>query len=410
MAFLVQKYGGTSLGSLDLIRSVAEHIRETRRAHDVVVVVSAMGQETDLLAKAAQTLTGQSIMTGPDYDFLLASAEQKSAALLALALNQIGCPARACSGQDAGIRTTATPQSARICSVDCTLLRHYLDQGIIPVVTGFQGVDRSCELRTIGRGGSDATAVALAASLGVDACHIYTDVDGVFNADPRIVEAAELKHQMTFSEMLEASDCGASVLQKNAVLIASRYNVPLRVLSHTGQHPGTAIAYDDPTMDQALISSINVKRRCTLVTIMQPLKGLGSGLWLWEALASMGLEIEVCSQLLGSDVYQLHCVVPLDSWSLFEAKQGVWTQEYPSIQWNLQSNLSVLSLVGSGLKSCSSLFAQIMRVCDDASIKLHHLIRSELKLSVYIDDEHAHELTSVLHAQLKEWFESTHEV
>lgn len=398
MGFLVQKFGGTSLGSLDLIRAVAAHICDARRAHDLVVVVSAMGGETDALVSSARAVSGGTMPSGSDVDFLLASAEQKSAALLALTLQHMGCSARACSGSDAGIKTTASPQSARIRTVDATLLRHYVDAGIVPIVTGFQGVDDAGCLTTLGRGGSDTTAVALAAALSADACHIYTDVPGVFDADPRIIEAAALKAQIGFSQMLEASDNGAKVLQKQALLIASRYQVPLRVLSREAGGAGTEITYDGLTMDEGLISSMNVQRHCVLVTVRQPLQGSGSGFWLCRALSDMGLDMDQCMRVQGLGYLEMRFVVPEALVPLFDAQKNVWMQRHPELLWSEEVDLSALVLVGSGLKSSPSFFNAFLAFCAREGVVWHYMTRSELKLSFYVDDKDVLDLAHKLYA------------
>ena len=371
MGFLVQKFGGTSLGSLDLIRAVATHICEARRAHDLVVVVSAMGGETDALVSSARAVSGGTMPSGSDVDFLLASAEQKSAALLALTLQHMGCSARACSGSDAGI---------------------------VPIVTGFQGVDDAGCLTTLGRGGSDTTAVALAAALSADACHIYTDVPGVFDADPRIIEAAALKAQVGFSEMLEASDSGAKVLQKQALLIASRYQVPLRVLSREAGGAGTEITYDGLTMDEGLISSMNVQRHCVLVTVRQPLQGSGSGFWLCRALSDMGLDMDQCMRVQGLGYLEMRFVVPEALIPLFDAQKNVWMQRHPELLWSEEVDLSALVLVGSGLKSSPSFFNAFLAFCAREGVVWHYMTRSELKLSFYVDDKDVLDLAHKLYA------------
>ncbi len=259
MSLIVQKFGGTSVKDLDCIRHVAKKVRMARRqGHDLVVVVSAMGHETDRLEKLATNLCARPHPR--EMDVLLSTGEQVSIALLSMALVDIGCPAKSYMGFQVPIQTDGQFNKARIVAIDEENIRRDLKAGFVVVVAGFQGVDENGDITTLGRGGSDTTAVALAARLEADECQIYTDVDGVYTTDPRTVPDARRMSCVTFEEMLELSSLGANVLQIRAVEFAGKYNVPLRVLSTFVEGPGTLITYEDNNMEHAVVSGIAFSR------------------------------------------------------------------------------------------------------------------------------------------------------
>lgn len=244
MALFVQKYGGTSVGSVERLRSVAERIAATQQqGHQVVVVVSAMGHETDRLIELARAL--QRHPDPREYAILVTAGEQISSALLTMALMNLGCLARSYSGSQIPILTDNTYEVAEIKHVDTRRISEDIAKGCIPIVAGFQGLSQYGNLTTLGRGGSDATAVALAAALGADECQIYTDVDGVYNKDPNIYPDALLLPEISYQDMLAMANAGARVLQKKAVEIAGQYRVPLRVLSSFKENQGTKLIYCD---------------------------------------------------------------------------------------------------------------------------------------------------------------------
>ncbi|MCW0216348.1 MAG: aspartate kinase, partial [Pseudonocardia sp.] len=244
MALVVQKYGGSSVESADRIRKVAERIVRTRKeGHDVVVVVSAMGDTTDELTDLAKQVSTGGTPPPREMDMLLTAGERISNALVAMAIHSLGAEARSFTGSQAGMLTTSKHGDARIVEVNPYRLRNALEEGHIVLVAGFQGMSEdSKDITTLGRGGSDTTAVALAAALGADVCEIYTDVDGIFSADPRIVTNAQHLDTVTYEEMLEMAACGAKVLHLRAVEYARRYNVPLRVRSSYNDKPGTLVS------------------------------------------------------------------------------------------------------------------------------------------------------------------------
>ena len=257
MALIVQKFGGTSVGTLERIQSVADKVLKTRAAgHDVVVVLSAMNGETDKLIELAHAIDEQP--NPREYDVLVSIGEQITIALMSIALIAKGCPARSYTGAQAGIITNGHHKKARIVDITIDTIRNDLADSKVPVVAGFQGIDKQGNITTLGRGGSDTTAVALAAALKAQECQIYTDVDGVYTTDPRVVPQARRLNRITFEEMLELSSLGAKVLQIRSVEFAGKYNVPLRVLSSFEEGPGTLITYEDEGMEHPLVSGHRV--------------------------------------------------------------------------------------------------------------------------------------------------------
>ena len=262
MSLLVQKFGGTSVASISHIENVAQRVLETRAAgHDVVVVVSAMGHETDRLDALAREIGVSDQAMHREVDVLLSTGEQVTIALLAMMLIKHGATARSFTGGQVKISTDRTHTKARILDIDPGALRQATREGVIPVVAGFQGVDDAGDITTLGRGGSDTTAVALAAVLEAAECQIYTDVEGVYTTDPRVVSEARLLERITFEEMLELASLGSRVLNTRSVEFASKYKVPLRVLSSFKQAPGTLITDEEDGMEQPIISGIAFTRR-----------------------------------------------------------------------------------------------------------------------------------------------------
>ena len=257
MSLVVQKFGGTSVASVGHIEKVARKILAARgRGNKVAVVVSAMGHQTDRLDSLSKEVDFSGEGSKREIDVLLSSGEQVTMAVLSMVLMKLGCPARSFTGNQAGILTDSFHTRARIQHIDAKALHLSLDKGEVPVVAGFQGTDDQGNITTFGRGGSDTTAVALAAVLDADECQIFTDVEGVYTTDPRVVDTARLMEQVTFEEMLELASLGSRVLHSRAVEFASKYKVPLRVLSSFVDGPGTLITQEDSDMEQPIISGI----------------------------------------------------------------------------------------------------------------------------------------------------------
>ena len=298
MALIVQKYGGTSVGSTERIAAVAEKVMATQsQGHNVVVVVSAMSGETNRLVALAKSIADPP--NAREFDVLLATGEQVTISLLSRALEARGCQARSYTGAQVQILTDSAHTKARILEIDDQRLRADLAQGTVVVVAGFQGIDAVGNITTLGRGGSDTTAVALAAALKADECQIYTDVDGVYTTDPRVVPQARRLEKICFEEMLEMASLGSKVLQIRAVEFASKYNVPLRVLSSFVEGPGTLIAPEDETMEQALISGIAFNRDEAKLTIIGVEDKPGIAAHILGPVADANIEVDMIVQMWG---------------------------------------------------------------------------------------------------------------
>ena len=300
MALIVQKYGGTSVGDVERIENVAQKVITSRDAgHDVVVVVSAMSGETNRLVGLANQISEQ-----PDpreMDVLVSTGEQVTIALLSMALNKRGYPARSYTGAQVHIRTDSAFTKARIKDIDEAKVRTDLNAGRVVVVAGFQGVDEQGNITTLGRGGSDTTAVALAAALKADECQIYTDVDGVYTTDPRVVPSARRLERITFEEMLEMASLGSKVLQIRSVEFAGKYNVPLRVLSSFEDGPGTLISYEEQTMEQPVISGIAFNRDEAKLTILGVPDQPGVAFNILGPVSAANIEVDMIIQNVGAD-------------------------------------------------------------------------------------------------------------
>jgi aspartate kinase len=300
MALIVQKYGGTSVGSPERIEAVAEKVIGWRdKGNRVVVVVSAMSGETNRLLDLAAAITDMPVPR--ELDVLLATGEQVTIALLTMALEKRGCAARSYTGGQVHIRTDSVYNKARIREIDDKRMLADLDAGRVVVVAGFQGVDEHGNITTLGRGGSDTTAVALAAALKADECQIYTDVDGVYTTDPRVEPKARRLDRITFEEMLEMASLGSKVLQIRSVSFAGRYNVPLRVLSSFKEGEGTLITYEDETMEQALISGIAFNRDEAKLTILGVPDKPGVAYQLLGPIAAANIEVDMIIQNVAPD-------------------------------------------------------------------------------------------------------------
>ena len=400
MALIVQKFGGTSVGSLDRIANVAAKVRGFReRGNDVVVVVSAMSGETDRLIALARN-----VQESPDpreLDVLLSTGEQVTIALLAMTLHAQGCPARSYTGHQVHIRTDSAHNKARIVRVDHQRIRADLEAGRVVVVAGFQGMDEDGNITTLGRGGSDTTAVALAAALGAGECRIYTDVDGVYTTDPRVVPEARRLESLTFEEMLELASLGAKVLQIRAVEFASKYGVPLRVLSSFEDGPGTLIGPDveDEPMEQPLISGIAFTRDEAKITIVGVQDRPGVAFSILGPIADENIEVDMIVQNIGADgttdfTFTLHR-------NDFERTLRIVKHGMP--QWGASEvtgddRIVKISLVGVGMRSHAGIASRMFQALAAENINIQMISTSEIKISVVVDEKYLELGVRALHA------------
>jgi aspartate kinase len=387
VGLVVQKYGGSSVADAAGIKRVAKRIVDTRKAgNDVVVVVSAMGDTTDELLDLAQQVSP--FPPGREMDMLLTAGERISMALLAMAIANLGHEARSFTGSQAGVITDAVHGKARIIDVTPGRIRDALDENAIAIVAGFQGVSQtSKDITTLGRGGSDTTAVALAAALGADVCEIYTDVDGVFTADPRIVPSARRLEHVTYEEMLELAACGAKVLMLRCVEYGRRYGVPIHVRSSFSPRPGTIVSGSmaDQNMEHAIISGVAHDRSEAKLTVVGVPDVPGKAAEIFEAVATADINIDMIVQNVstaGSGRTDVSFTLPMaDGAKAVNVLTAVQERVgYESLQYDDQ--IGKLSLIGAGMRSHPGVSAEFFKALSEAGINIEMISTSEIRISV----------------------------
>ena len=388
MALIVQKYGGTSVGSPDRIAAVAEKVHAwRRRGHEVVVVVSAMSGETDRLVSLAKAIDARP--NPRELDVLLATGEQVTIALLSMALESRGCPARSYTGAQVHILTDSAHNKARIREIDAERVRKDLNEGRVVVVAGFQGVDEYGNITTLGRGGSDTTAVALAAALKADECQIYTDVDGVYTTDPRVVPQARRLARITFEEMLEMASLGSKVLQIRSVEFAGKYNVPLRVLSSFQEGEGTLITYEEAGMEEALISGIAFNRDEAKLTILGVPDQPGVAYRILGPIADANIEVDMIVQNVGQDsTTDFTFTVHRNDYDkaleiLHDTAKQVSAREVSG-----DNRIVKISVVGVGMRSHAGIASTMFQALAKEGINIRMISTSEIKVSVVVDEKY----------------------
>ena len=399
MSLLVQKYGGTSVATTEKIAMIAERLRDQcTQGHRLVVVLSAMGGETDHLLSLARQVNPRA--QGRELDLLLSSGERVSIALMSLALEALGCSAVALTGRQAGIVTESQPNKARIKNIDVARVNDWLEQRKVVVVAGFQGTDEFGQVTTLGRGGSDTTAVALAASLGADECHIYTDVEGVYTADPRLVPQARRLEHITYEEMLELSGLGTKVLQLRSVLFAEKYNIPLRVLSAFGTGPGTLISEEAGNMEQATIAGIAHNRDEAQLTMSGVPDMPGIAARILGPIAEAQIEVDMIVQNVGRDgtadfTFTVHRNDYSKALEILEQVGG----ELGARETRGNKDIVKVSLVGVGMRSHAGIASRMFQVLADAGINISMISTSEIKISIVVDEPALETCVQVLHRE-----------
>lgn len=394
----VQKYGGTSVGSADRLRIVADRVRKTAAAgNQVVVVVSAMGHSTDALVNLADDLVSRPDLR--EMDSLLSTGEQVSASLLAMRLLHMGCKAQSMTGWQAGIQTEKVHGNARISSIDTNAITGLLGEGCIPIVTGFQGVADG-EITTLGRGGSDTTAVALAAALGADACEIYTDVDGVYTTDPRVVPTAKKLVSVSYDEMLELANLGAQVLHPRAVENAKQFDVQLVVRSSFSEEGGTSVvAISDEHMEERkVVTGIAFERHVARIAVIGlPVHRHGLAV-IFSELARSSVNVDVIVQsVVGDDVVDVSfSVVESDALRAVEIVRGL-QDELSFSRVERETDLAKVSIVGAGMISNPGVAAQMFVTLRDANIPIHMVSTSEIKVSCVVPARFVDDAVLALH-------------
>ncbi len=397
MALMVKKYGGTSVADLERIRVVAEQAQEDRRqGHDVVIVVSAMSGETNRLMGLA--LEASDNPNPRELDVLLSTGEQVTIALLSMCLAEWNCPAVSYTGAQVHIRTDSAFNKARILDIDQRRIRRDLEKGRVVVVAGFQGVDEEGNITTLGRGGSDTTAVALAAAQGAKECQIYTDVDGVYTTDPRVVPKARKLDRLTFEEMLELASLGAKVLQIRAVEFASKYNVPIRVLSSFEAGEGTLIAPEEAEMEQPLISGIAFTRDEAKITVQGVPDKPGIAYQILDAVADANIEVDMILQNISNEsatdfTFTVHRNDHERALGLLETTCG----ELGAQSVTGDASIVKISLVGVGMRSHAGIASTMFGALAAEGINIQMISTSEIKISVVVDEKYLELAVRALH-------------
>lgn len=399
MSLLVQKYGGTSVGSIERIEQVAEKVAGFRaQGHDMVVVLSAMSGETNRLIGLATQ-----IQTTPDpreLDVLVSTGEQVTIALLCMALKKRGVDARSYTGGQVRIMTDSSFTKARIQSIDEANMRADLDAGRVVVVAGFQGVDENGNITTLGRGGSDTTGVALAAALKADECQIYTDVDGVYTTDPRVVDCARRLEKITFEEMLEMASQGSKVLQIRSVEFAGKYKVPLRVLHSFKEGPGTLITLDeeDSTMEQPIVSGIAFNRDEAKVTVAGVPDVPGVASKILAPIGAANIEIDVIVQNVSADnTTDLTFTVHKNDMQKAVAVLESVAKEIGAREVRSDDKVAKVSIVGVGMRSHAGVASTMFTALAADNINIQMITTSEIKISVIIDERYLELAVRSLH-------------
>ncbi len=397
MSLVVHKYGGTSVGDADRIRAVADHVARTRRSGtDVVVVVSAMGRTTDDLIRLADEVSG----TQPprEYDMLVSSGERISMSLLCMALAGLGIEASSFTGSQAGIITDTDHTRAKILEVRGDRLREALARGQVPVVAGFQGVSTDRDVTTLGRGGSDTTAVALAAVLGADLCEIYTDVTGVFSADPRVVPEARRLGRISFEEMLEMSATGGRVLQLRSVEFARNHKVPLHVRSSFTWEPGTWVVEEDDEMEQAIVTAVTHDDTEAKVTVSGVADRPGIAARLFRGLAERSVNVDMIVQNTSDHgTTDISFTVPkVDLAASVEVCEGL-QGELGATGVSADADVARVSLVGAGMKSHPGVTATMFETLAADGINIDMISTSTIRISCMVRTEAAERAVQLLH-------------
>jgi aspartate kinase len=399
MALYVQKFGGTSVGSTARIESVADKIITYRKqGHDIVVVVSAMSGETNRLLGLAHDIDPQP--SPRELDVILSTGEQVTIALLSIALQKRGCDARSFTGGQVRILTDEAHTRARIREIDDKKIRHELSLGRVVVVAGFQGTDEEGNITTLGRGGSDTSAVALAAALKADECQIYTDVKGVYTTDPRVVEDARLLRSITFEEMLELASLGAKVLQIRSVEFAGKYKVPLRVLSSFEEDPGTLISLEEETeMEAPIISGIAFTRDEAKITVSGVPDVPGIAYRVIGPVSDAGIEVDVIVQNVSADgTTDITFTVKRADAEQTRQIIGRIASEVKARDVSLDTKIAKISLVGVGMRSHAGIASKMFKTLADESINIQIITTSEIKISVVIDEKYLELAVRSLHS------------
>lgn len=398
MALIVQKYGGTSVANPERIKAVAKRVIETRQAgHDVVVVLSAMAGETDRLIDLAYEMADE-----PDpreQDVLLATGEQVTISLFSIAVNDMGYEAKSLLGHQARIYTDRAYGRARISEIRTEPIWHNIYKGCIPVIAGFQGLDERGNITTLGRGGSDTTAVAVAAALAADVCEIYTDVAGVYTTDPNIYHKARKLQRISYNEMLEMASMGAKVLHMRSVEFAKKYNVPVHVRSSFVDEPGTMVVKEDKSMEKVMVSGVAYSKSDARISLAGLPDVPGVAARIFTGIAGEGIVVDMIIQGSSGDTDLANLsftVTRPDCQAAIRVLEGM-KEEWKDLVITSDENIAKVSIIGVGMRHHAGVASKMFQVLANENINIHMISTSEIKISCVIDDRHTAKAVQVLH-------------
>ena len=397
---IVQKFGGTSVGSVERIDAVAEIIKEASKSKKIIVVVSAMGGETNRLVKLAKHFDKD-----PDkreFDALVSTGETVSSALLAMALQSKGIKARSYSASQISMRTTDSYSKAKILDVDADKILSTIKDNTIPIITGFQGVTAGGDVTTLGRGGSDTTAVAIAAQVGAERCDIYTDVDGIFTTDPKVVQNAKKLDSITMEEMLELASQGAKVMQTRAVEFANKYNVPVRVLSSFNDGSGTLISQKDESMENSVVSGIAFQKDQVKFTLHGVGDTPGTAFKILGPISDAEVEVDVIVQNVSVDG-KTDFTFTVASEDQDVVNKVIKTSKN-DVQYKdliVNSDIAKVSLVGAGMRSQTGVASRAFKALSENDVNIQIICTSEIKITMVIDESLVDKAVQVLHEEFE---------
>ena len=397
---IVQKFGGTSVGSEERIASVAKIVQKASLENSIVVVVSAMSGETNRLINLAKSFGDNP--SKREFDALISTGEKVSAALLAMALQQIGVPAKSFSASQISMKTTSTYSKAKILEVDGNKIQETLDAGIVPIITGFQGITESGDVTTLGRGGSDTTAVAIAAQMKAERCDIYTDVDGIYTTDPRIVPEAKKLDTITMEEMLEMAGQGAKVIQIRAVEFANKYKVPVRVLSSFESGNGTLISLEENNMENGLVSGIAFQKDQVKFTLHGVSDTPGMAFGILGPLSDANIEVDVIVQNVSVNgktdfTFTVSKEDEIAATAVIESLKG--SLEFDDLL--IDSSIAKVSLVGVGMRTHAGIASSAFKALSEAGINIQMISTSEIKITIVVEEKETDQAVNALHNEFE---------
>jgi len=398
MALVVQKYGGTSVGDVERIRNVARRVLNAKKqGHELVVVVSAMAGETDKLIRLAQQITP--VPDERELDVLVSTGEQVSIALLAMALKSMDCDSKSYLGFQIKIATDSVFGKARIASIDSEKMRQDLKDGRVVVVAGFQGVDDSGNITTLGRGGSDTSAVAVAAALEADVCEIYTDVDGVYTTDPNVCPKARKLSRISYDEMLEMASLGAKVLQTRSVEFAKKYDVPIHVRSSFNDNPGTIVCKEDKEMEKVVVSGVTYNKNEAKIEVMRLPDIPGVAAKLFKPIADANIVVDMIIQTSSTEkgCADVAFTVPKSDFAKTLQIVKETNKDLGGKEVKFNEDIAKISIVGVGMRSHSSVATQMFSALAKEGINIHMISTSEIKISCIIDSKYTELAVRALH-------------